>query len=306
VREKRKEMFFSAGFVMGDPGPLFPHSWTPSFEIARGRVPVREPEGSQGLLHARPEYMEQGGVVLNHMLKVSAPFFAKSTEEGLCFRIYRIGSLEVRTTQEPEGKEVVGAVFSIRNQISNASRVWAQAVEDHEKIARVTEYVERAFDDCTDPASALCCRYYLVPETEKDNKIVTERLGDGHSTWIDNPQDLDDRCSLAKVTRSDTSEIGATVGDVRAYRAKLAEGVAPSSKNYAKAVFVRAVGSKYSGRLISDKDFTGGLRFRATATKEESFKKGRVASQSGPTVTALPGHSNRESLQFQGFKMRTK
>lgn len=256
VRERRKEAFFRHDFVMGNPGTLFPHSWTPTFEIARGRAPL--PEGRpQGCLIPRPEYKTQG--ILFEHLRTSAPTFDKSTEEGLRFRIYRLGSLEVRTTKESEGEEVIGAVFSIRDQAPKTNASKAKSIEDKEKITKATEYVERTFVFGND-ASGLKRRFYLVLETEKGNKIVTERLSDGQLSWVGNPDDLEDRNSLAKLTRSEAVTTGVTVRDMMTCRGKLAEGAALgaalSSKRYVQAAFLRVVGSKRSGRPTSLKDIS--------------------------------------------------
>jgi len=103
LRARRKEVFLSTEFAMDQPGGLFPHSWTPSIEIAESK--------SQGKLELCPEYKSLAST-LAPKLKESKPMFDKTTEEGTKFRIYTLGSLEVRTTQEFEADEVVGAVFS--------------------------------------------------------------------------------------------------------------------------------------------------------------------------------------------------
>jgi hypothetical protein len=105
VRAKRKEVFASKDFKLSAPGSLFPHSWTPSVELSNAIEPARE-------LQERLEYKEQEEVVLARVVKTSAPVFDKSTEDGMRFRIYRAGSLEVRTMQAHENKEAVGAIFS--------------------------------------------------------------------------------------------------------------------------------------------------------------------------------------------------
>jgi len=253
VRERRKQAFFAQDFVMGNPGTLFPHSWTPTFEIARGREPV--PEGRpQGALISRPEFKAQAPALLEQ-LKASGPVFDKTSEEGLRFRIYRIGSLEVRTTKDSEGEEVIGAVFSIRNQAPKTNVSKANAIEDTEKISKVTEYVERTFIFGA-AAASLKRRFYLVLETEKGNKIITERLSDGQLSWVGNPDDLEDRNSLAKLTRSETCSTGVVVRDMMACRTKLAESAVPSSKRYVQATFLRAAGSKSSGRPTSYRDMS--------------------------------------------------
>ena len=51
--------------------------------------------------------------LLEDILPDAAPDFAKSTEDGAVSHIYRIGSQEIRTTQEQGGPETVGKmVFS--------------------------------------------------------------------------------------------------------------------------------------------------------------------------------------------------
>jgi len=69
-------------------------------------------------LIARPEYKGHAAELLEGVLRTSAPIFDKSTEDGMHFRIYRLGSLEVRTAQELGSEEVVGAVYSVYSQTS--------------------------------------------------------------------------------------------------------------------------------------------------------------------------------------------
>lgn len=248
VRQRRKEHFLDQAFIVDKPGPLFPHSWTPNFEIARGRKSVQEIR-PVGTLTSRPEYKSQAAV-LEQVLKASAPVFDKTTEEGLRYRIYRLGSLEVRTTQELKESEVVGAVFSIRNQAPNSASAKAK-IGDQEKITKVTEYVERAFVPGAD-STGLRRRFYIMMETDQGHKIVTERLNDGKFSWVSNPEALEDRNSLAKVTRQETVTTGVIVRDMKACQTKLTEeGATPSSKRYAQALFTRAVGAKRSSRSTS-------------------------------------------------------
>jgi len=107
VRSKRKETFFSQDFKMNDPGSLFPHSWKPSLEMAECLKTAND-------VATQPcsEYAGQEVAVLDRVAQAAAPLFDKQTEEGTRFRIYKSGSLEVRTVQELEGSEVVGAIRS--------------------------------------------------------------------------------------------------------------------------------------------------------------------------------------------------
>jgi len=98
VRHKRTKHFFSEKFVTAEPGPLFPFTWKDSYEVHTAPV---------GLVLANPD-----AVVLDNVLKSTVPAFDKVTEEGMRFRIYTSGTLEVRTTQVQEGKENVGVAFA--------------------------------------------------------------------------------------------------------------------------------------------------------------------------------------------------
>merc|ERR1719171_2435267 len=117
--------------------------------------------------------------------------FDKNTEEGLRFRIYRMGSLEVRTMQELGEEENVGAIFSIRDtqtgeeQDGKLERLFAQ-----EKITKATEYVERVHVAGNVAGQR---RYYVVLESETGHKILTELLADGRVVWEEDPQNLEDR-----------------------------------------------------------------------------------------------------------------
>jgi len=239
VCSHRKHLFFSPSFSMGNPGNLFPHSWIPSFDISHGREHILD-ERLQGSLVARPEYMGQAIALLEH-LQDSAPVFDKTTEEGLRFRIYTLGSLEVRTTQEIKCEEKVGVVFSVRNQTPTSDSSKAEMVAEEEKIAKVNEYVERVFVPGSDTNSP-SCRYYLVLETEKGNKIVAERLSDGQLV-LDVMEDVQDRNSLARLTRSERCT-GTTVFDMMSGLAQMAEGTALSSKHFAEAMFKAAAGAR--------------------------------------------------------------
>merc|ERR1711981_600416 len=97
VREERREHFLSENFTMGDAGSVFPISWKVG-EVAPQAV------------CARPEYVEQVAV-FEKVLGLATPVFDKMTEDGMRFRVYKFGSLEVRSTQQHAGKEIVGAVF---------------------------------------------------------------------------------------------------------------------------------------------------------------------------------------------------
>jgi len=234
VRERRKERFFSASFVASSPGPLFPSSWMPAFGITHSTAPAKSP-AKKWL--SRPEYKAQAAL-FDRVLKSATPIFEKRTEDGLAFRIYNLGSLEVRTIQEHDGQEEIGAVFSC----SSPAQGTAMSVKDEEKVAKVIECVEHdAQHDGKMPY-----RYFVVMETEQGKVVVTEMLQDGTTTWEENPKCLEDRISLSKVLRSaECLRECITIGKVKKYQVSVSQTINdfPSScKRYAYRAYSRAGG----------------------------------------------------------------
>merc|ERR1719464_66306 len=102
MQQQRREHFCSASFSVDEPGALFPASWAPLAKL----------EGiTAEQLHARPDYKAQAHQ-FESTWKASEPTFNKLTEDGARFRIYKVGNVELRTIQEHDGEETVGAVFS--------------------------------------------------------------------------------------------------------------------------------------------------------------------------------------------------
>jgi len=197
AQEERKQHFFSAEFNKDKVGPMFPSSWNSSVQI--------EHEGSSQVLRSRPDFKAEEGL-LEEVLKSTIPVFDKKTEDGTQFLIYRLGSLEVRATQELHGKRVVGAVFSV------GSDAQSEEAGDHEHIAKATLYVEKS------SAGRLRCSYYVVFEAGNGCKVVTEMLPNGTAAWKVNPKNVEDRNSLAKVISfSECVNTGATFGAVRGH-----------------------------------------------------------------------------------------
>eukprot|EP00747_Dinoflagellata_sp_TGD_P065016 gnl/TRDRNA2_/TRDRNA2_154167_c0_seq1.p1 gnl/TRDRNA2_/TRDRNA2_154167_c0~~gnl/TRDRNA2_/TRDRNA2_154167_c0_seq1.p1 ORF type:complete len:450 (-),score=97.87 gnl/TRDRNA2_/TRDRNA2_154167_c0_seq1:60-1217(-) len=184
MRQRRMDFFFSEKFVMTEPGPLYPSSWKSAFEITDGR---KVPQ-----VHFRPDYTAEASA-FEQILKTATPEFEKSSEDGIKFRIYKFGSLEVRTTTKPDEKEIIGAVFS--TSAPSTAGHQCQQVNGNEVVAKATEYVEKA-------RNVKGHHSYVVLETEHGNMIVSEVLQDGRVAWESNPKDLEDRNSLAKVLRS--------------------------------------------------------------------------------------------------------
>jgi len=190
VREQRKTHFFSRDFSLACPGPLFPKSWEPSIEIAS------KPTLQSRQLIARPDY-KAFSQKFEHALKSTPAIFDRGSEEGIRFRVYDLGNLQVRTTQEPSAVEEVGAVYSQAYRPAARSEASKPAVhaEGRETIAKVTEYIERANDGR---------RSYIVIETDQGCTIVTEKLRSGEVLWDEDASDLEFRNSLAKVMRSES------------------------------------------------------------------------------------------------------
>lgn len=207
LRQKRIDHFLSLDFSMYDFCELFPFSWKESFDVARKHTPTRNTDK----LYPRPDYKNQAAVLEEH-LKTTSPIFDKQTEDGLRFRIYTIGSLQVRTTQSHDGEEIVGEVFSMC-ALTSASPTGSEprAILGSEKISKVTMYVENAMHSTAD-SELLDCHYYVVIETVTGNSIVTEKLRDGSVVFNENPADVDDRNFLAKaIDMKDCSESGVIV-----------------------------------------------------------------------------------------------
>mmetsp|Transcript_74608 Transcript_74608/g.222534 ORF Transcript_74608/g.222534 Transcript_74608/m.222534 type:complete len:1122 (-) Transcript_74608:212-3577(-) len=245
TRQSRREHFFSKDFLVGDAGPLFPSSWTSSFEIARGQVLQRVPGGA----HVPPEHYRPYTGALPPSARgygSTPPVFDRSTEDGTRFRIYRCGGLEVRTTQDHGAEEAVGAVFAV-SASTQASMDGDQRplVREDERVVKVAEYVESAASDLR----PLARNSYVVVETAEGNSLVTEMLENGSVLLEVNPEALPDRNSRARVVRSaDCGSVGVSVQEVNACKAKgLPSGSCRASvadrKHYAQVVFGCAKGN---------------------------------------------------------------
>jgi hypothetical protein len=258
VRQRRRAHFLSKAFDLDEPGTLFPFLWKSSFESSS-----RTKQRPHGALVARPEYKLQAAELLQAALQDSSPVFEKYTEEGICFRIYYMGNLEVRTIQEVDGEEVVGAVFSIQTPTGENA---ASEVRDHKKLVKVTQYVERSLSQA---------HYYVVLETEDGQKICMERLASGKVAWEAEPADLEARNSLAKVMNAGECRHGLLVGDMKAYQSGLAG--ATSAASHAQQLFARATAGEQENQR-QESTYTPSVlmsNFMANQTnsKKIAFKK---------------------------------
>ena len=109
---------------------------------------------------------------------------------------------QVRTTQEVDGQEAIAVVFSSGAASWEAKAVDSEDALGRERLVKCKVYVEAMEQE---PQLHLAkdaragCNFYIVLETEKKNRIVTEALGAGNLSWVQNPNNLEDRNSLAKL-----------------------------------------------------------------------------------------------------------
>merc|ERR1712061_422430 len=88
---------------------------------------------------------------------------------------------------------------------------------------------------------------YVVFKTEQNNIIVTEKLRDGRTLWIENPKDLKDRNSLAKLIRVVHCHSGGPViEDIKRYRNKKHSAVHSKCKHYAAGLYDLSCGNMHS------------------------------------------------------------
>jgi len=228
---------------MDEPGLSFPSSWACRFEVANSGTPVRTNAGL--VLESRPEY-KAGAKLFDRVLKTAAPIFDQRSEDGCVFRIYRLGSVEVRSTQDFQGEETVAAVFSVRPSPDTAGNASKTGMADqNDKIKKVIEYVEVASVGSTStiPPS---CHYYVVYETEGEHVILTELLKDGQVLWTENPKDLELRNSFAKaVCCSKPGNVTTLcVSELKQHLTRESAEQQVHSKHYAQAAYNLAIGEE--------------------------------------------------------------
>jgi len=193
MREQRIDHFCGKTFSRENPGQLFPSTWAESIEIACEEGSRRE--GSA--LEPRSDWQARE---LEQAVRSAAAVFDKTAEDGTRFRVYRLGSLEVRTVQEAGMEELVAAVFS-----AGTSAEAERPAGEQEQFVKAAEYVER---------SGKNIRCYVVLETEQKSSVVVEEGPDGVLKLQQNPRDLPDRNSLAKLLRSQECRESITVADL--------------------------------------------------------------------------------------------
>eukprot|EP00930_Biecheleria_cincta_P018205 TRINITY_DN14262_c0_g1_i1.p1 TRINITY_DN14262_c0_g1~~TRINITY_DN14262_c0_g1_i1.p1 ORF type:complete len:1026 (+),score=214.71 TRINITY_DN14262_c0_g1_i1:23-3100(+) len=255
--KRRKGMFAGKGFSVDNAGATFPSSWTSGFQIERdGHSKKATAAGKHGFVQVQVDAAFQK-TLLDDVLPVAAPEFQKATEDGTLFRMYCIGSLEVRTTEELGGKESVEAVFSRSMpawQLSSGEK--AKEFREEEVVLKAKIYIEAMDaqrDICLSGAARPVGHFYVVLETAASNFIVTERLKNGSIAWAVNPDNLDDRNSLAKLLFTADSKSSMTLRDVRNAQVRNsgrlpANATSSASKSYAKTIFQLISGCGFRGK----------------------------------------------------------
>lgn len=237
---------------MESPGELFPSSWISGHEITRHKkgAQLRDLEAGSlqpGMLVPRYDYRSQA-TAFKHMLKISTPIFDKTVEDGTRFRIYRSGTIEVRTLQAyNEEEETIQGVFAIQapNNKDAGSEGTKRRVRDQEKLVKVTLFVERDPLDTSSLSQKFMPsrRYYVVAQTDAHNTIVTEKLHDGTIILQENPAELQDRNSLAKTVWSKAKQFSTTVADLKLFQTKEMDGSNTSCKMYSYGAYDAVLGT---------------------------------------------------------------
>eukprot|EP00408_Alexandrium_pacificum_P063045 CAMPEP_0171175192 /NCGR_PEP_ID=MMETSP0790-20130122/11106_1 /TAXON_ID=2925 /ORGANISM="Alexandrium catenella, Strain OF101" /LENGTH=904 /DNA_ID=CAMNT_0011640069 /DNA_START=53 /DNA_END=2767 /DNA_ORIENTATION=- len=222
LQQQRKNHFISAEFEMDAPGHLFPASWA---------APVRCQRSAA--LHPRPDYKADA----TRILKTVTPAFDRTAEDGIRFRVYKAGSVEVRTMQALGAEELAVAAFSASPAAHTAGDD-SGAIVDSDRVVKATEFVEQAAGGAR--------HFYVVLETSHGDQIVTEKLADRTVTWAENPAELEYRNSQAKVIRS--VDCDTTVQHMKAHQSR-AEHEGPS-KRYAHDAFLRTVPGRQKGWAV--------------------------------------------------------
>lgn len=247
--ERRKLHFCDKAFKVGNAGHDFPRSWTSRFQIEKdGLAPKTEASNKTGLVKVEMDKAYSASLVRD-VLPTAAPEFQEKTEDGTCFRIYKIGSLEIRTTQERFAEEQIGVVYSSRAPTWNLAAT-SQELSEREKVVECKVFLEAAEGDVVGKQPH---HLYMVCITANKNVIVTEKLANGSTFFLVNPKSLEDRNSLAKqLFKSDCVE-QATVKDVKTqqtnFNKTFEEGVSLSvRKQYVKSVFKQLTGKTFKGK----------------------------------------------------------
>lgn len=243
--ERRQMHFFDKAFQVGNTGAEFPRSWTSRIRVEKDGTKTDVSNKKMGLM--KVDFDDTFATVLTHdILPTAAPEFKKQTEDGSTFRIYQIGSLEVRTTQLKFGQEKVGAIFSSRAPDWQLKCNASNAAQE-EKLHECKVFIEPA--DGHLQSGKQPHHFYLVFKTVQENVIVVEQLSNGSRALAVNPRNLEDRNSLAKQLFTADCSATATIGALSGIQTQ--GGNMPVSlsvrKQFAKMVFKQMTGQSFRG-----------------------------------------------------------
>eukprot|EP00435_Cladocopium_sp_Y103_P016762 s2202_g4.t1 len=166
MRSRRKMRFADKSFSVSNPGPEFPRSWTSGFQLELdGKVPVTAPTKFglskieiDDFMRSCPELT--GKNLLEDVLPSAASEFEKTAEDGAIYRIYKIGSVEVRTIQETDGPETICVVFSSGAASWEANSTKPDDRIEKEKLSKCKMYVEAVEHEASN--GRVGCNFYLV------------------------------------------------------------------------------------------------------------------------------------------------
>lgn len=268
VQEKRRTHFLSRDFVPTAPGPLFPSAWKPTFSMhfARGASVAAGGDAARGRHLVEVECSAKTAEVPG----TQKPTFDRTTEDGVRFRVYRQGALEVRTIQQEEGEEErVGVVFEVGRPAPLA---------DHHPVIKATEFVmsgeghacarvgagapsrrgeqgltedqEDARNEGEQIPHRQLYHFFVVYETDLGDVILAEQHAGSAHFWEENPVDVEERYACARVLRvADASGSSTTVGQLRNQCQELAAATL-SSRRYAQRAFELAGGVMLASSLL--------------------------------------------------------
>ena len=270
LRQKRRALFCDAGFLPEDPGNVFPRCWTSNFQLEQGLSTGLVKKALKSGLVQLAMNADFQRMIAKEMLPDAAPVFDKSTEDGTAFRIYRCGTIEVRTMQELSNTENIMAIFSMRPTTWTAKK-GCKEVKDTEKVVQAKMYVEAVdtIGDLTrsiqgraaEPKEELDapwrsqkmdhCHYFLVLETDAGTTLLTEKLSDGTVQMLIQPENAEERISLARLLYSHQSqEKVVTMRDVKLFQGASARCTIGGATASAKKLYVRNLFKLTSGKAF--------------------------------------------------------
>lgn len=242
VQKERLEHFLGESFTEDNLGPLAQAGWAPSVKVTSN---LTADVTKKDMSLCRPHNMadSQDQVAARKILCERSPVFDKTSEDGMRFRIYRDLSLEVRTMQKFDGPEHIGVVFAnhVAAEVQTTGKLAALGLPADAKVVKVTEFVEQA--SAQRQQAQPIWHYFVLFETAAGDRLITELLPDGTSTWDKNPVGIQERACSAKVLRSADfpSQRAITMQELIGQHAE--EGCQESNKRYTRSAYAWAFGS---------------------------------------------------------------